>query len=1014
MKKNKFIKRILLSAVFMMLSIVSQAQSADEIKRPSANAQQFTSIASSGIGLHTGQLSVNIPLFTLQSKGIDVPVSLAFSGGEVTHQSEASPVGLGWSLLAGGVISVTIRDKEDTKTSSKTKIPWQYDRDYLTRKWDEQAHNIYTYPNKFDEAMNLILSGDYAPDSYKYTFQGYSGDIVFTFDGNDKLQGKLYPDETFKISKTTEGYKIITDDGIQYYFECKEYNCANNVNAATCFFLSEIKTPQGGHVTFTYTDETDYDLRQEIDLGFAGYGHPQLKKKRLTRIDSEFGYALLNADRPNVDHVPNPLQILGIELHDKQGVLIKGYELNRGTDSFTNSNKASNASYNSRLKLDNVKEYDRDGNFLPGYYFKYDYYFARAKDSYKYCQSEDFNCARASWAKGPGLLAVVDRNVNGEPACWMEYPNTPNQRAHGFDTMNEYWDDTVDDYFCLTEIKFPTGRREAYTYEPHDYSHVGTTPEVVDPPTGVIGRRLLRKTISDTDGTNRYVDYKYKLHDANYAIPKNALSSGVLVAPSFHTSVMYKPVSEDSHRRFVATTHNTHKPQNCLEGPVVCYTEIEEIYRSFSDTLGRKIYYFDKVIVDPAMNYVYTNYNYTTGERGNLLMPVPNRLYGTLKSYPSILSPYDNVNMAYIAYPVGQFSYPVRTVGKVMKELTFASDGALVKKVVNEYHHGTSQELYGFLVCKFTDSSSSGSLFEANRYLISQTTHYAVYSRLAKSVATDYISVPGVSATDSITEVRTWNYSGSRLLSTSRSLGNDESVTTENIYPDQIRFDTQTGLSAQASALKSMVGLNMINFPVQTVKKKGNKYLEGSFFTYRQALSTCYVADSVFRLGSGTGSLAQSPYVNVQGKVVRHEKFVWEQAYTSYDGDMKPVEVTYKNRPTTYFKWGHGGRYIIAKVDNYTSAQVATDPNLRMQLSILATCKGASNELYNCNKSMRSTMPANVMVTTYTYNPMVGVTSETDPSGNTIYYEYDNFGRLRCIRDRDNCVIENVDYYLAN
>jgi len=1013
MKKNKFIKRILLLVVFIMLSITGQAQSADEIKRPSENAQQFTAIASTNVGLHTGQMSVNIPLFTLQGNGADIPVSLAFSGAEITHQSEASPVGLGWSLLAGGVISVTIRGKEDTQTTSRAKIPWQYDRDYLTGKRDEQAQNPYPSDNKVDAAMNLILSEDYAPDSYKYTFQGHSGDIIFEFDDNDNLQGKLYPDKTFKINRTAGGFRIITGDGVQYYFECKEYNYANDINAVTSYFLSEIKTPQGGHVTFTYMDETSYDLRQELQPGSSSSTYPMLKKKRLTRIDSEFGYALLDAPRPNVDHVPNPLQILGIELHDKQGTLIKGYELNSSTSYFTNDNKVLTSSYNTRLRLDNVIEYDRNGNFLPGYYFKYDYYFARAKNSYKHCQAEGDNCSRATWAICPGWLALVDRNVYGQPACWVEAPDTPYMRVRGYNTLYENCDDTVHDYFCLTQITFPTGKSEAYTYERHDYSHVSSNPEVVQPPTAVIGRRLLRKTISDTDGKLRYVDYKYKIHDANYAIPKSAQSSGVLVTPSIHTSVAYKPVTETGHQRFVAMACNTHKPQNCLNGPVVCYTEVEEIYSSPSGTLGRKIYYFDKIIAAPAVNYVYTNYNYDTGERGNVLVPIPNTLYGTLKRYPPAISAHDNLNMTHIAYPVGEFNYPVRTVGKVMKELTLDSIGTVVRKVVNEYNIGTSRDLYGFLVRKYVDSPASSS-FKANRYLISQTTHNAVYSSPKKRTVTDYILTPGSSAKDSITEVYTWTYSGLRLFSTSRELGNGESVTTENTYPDQIRFDVNTGLSAQASALKSMVELNMIDFPIQTVKKKGNKYIEGTYSTYKPVNSTCFVTDSVFCLESEPGgSTALIPYVNTKGQLVRHGKFAWEQVFAVYDENVKPASVVYRNKPSTYFRWGHGGRYVIARIDNYTSKRANMHVVLNRHLSTLAGCKGASDDLYNCNKGIRENVPANVLVTTYTYDPMVGMTSETGPSGNARYYDYDGFGRLNRVRDYSNCTVEDIEYNLA-
>lgn len=57
--------------------------------------------------------------------------------------------------------------------------------------------------------------------------------------------------------------------------------------------------------------------------------------------------------------------------------------------------------------------------------------------------------------------------------------------------------------------------------------------------------------------------------------------------------------------------------------------------------------------------------------------------------------------------------------------------------------------------------------------------------------------------------------------------------------------------------------------------------------------------------------------------------------------------------------------------------------------------------------------PKEAQMTTYAYDPLVGVTSATDPNGRTTYYEYDGLGRLRAVRDGEGNVLQAHEYRYA-
>ena len=53
---------------------------------------------------------------------------------------------------------------------------------------------------------------------------------------------------------------------------------------------------------------------------------------------------------------------------------------------------------------------------------------------------------------------------------------------------------------------------------------------------------------------------------------------------------------------------------------------------------------------------------------------------------------------------------------------------------------------------------------------------------------------------------------------------------------------------------------------------------------------------------------------------------------------------------------------------------------------------------------------SDAMITTYTYDPLVGTTSMTDPKGYTTFYEYDEFNRLKSVKDADGNLYSTNEY----
>jgi hypothetical protein len=126
-----------------------------------------------------------------------------------------------------------------------------------------------------------------------------------------------------------------------------------------------------------------------------------------------------------------------------------------------------------------------------------------------------------------------------------------------------------------------------------------------------------------------------------------------------------------------------------------------------------------------------------------------------------------------------------------------------------------------------------------------------------------------------------------------------------------------------------------------------------------------------------------------------------EVTYDQYDNKGNLQQYTTKDGIPTAIIWGYNQTQPIAKITGATYAQVSSLAAAIISASDLdASNPSTETALITALDTFRkdSTM-AGYQISTYTYDPLIGVTSITPPSGIREVYLYDTANRLKEIRE---------------
>ncbi|SFC82657.1 YD repeat-containing protein [Parapedobacter composti] len=135
--------------------------------------------------------------------------------------------------------------------------------------------------------------------------------------------------------------------------------------------------------------------------------------------------------------------------------------------------------------------------------------------------------------------------------------------------------------------------------------------------------------------------------------------------------------------------------------------------------------------------------------------------------------------------------------------------------------------------------------------------------------------------------------------------------------------------------------------------------------------------------------------------------------FLRYDNHGNPLEVKEDDRTVTTFLWGYKGLYPIAKIENATYPEVVAVLGQSV-INSLSSAMLTDDMVRDAISTLRNhPSMVSAVVSTYTYKPLVGMTSMTDSRGVTTYYRYDNLGRLSAVLDFEGNILSTFCYNYA-
>ncbi|WP_299443399.1 hypothetical protein [uncultured Aquimarina sp.] len=267
-------KRIFLVLMILLSGYLVKAQDANSEEEKDVNLFSFPVSPEAGrlgtygnvpVNLSTGQMNFPVPIYTINEKGYSWPISLSYNFKGLVYEDKPSVTGLGWNLQAGGVVTREVRG-----------IPDEHPKGYYGESQiRQQLLDPYFSSRTISKGTaDLLMNGELDGEADKY-YVSVNG-ISFSFKiGLDKAPVYL-SEHNHKVildwatPYELNGFEVLDHNGIQYFFEGKEYNEPTNIGSnwqvyndsfmkyISSWNLTKVVFPNKEELTFNYQSRDYY------------------------------------------------------------------------------------------------------------------------------------------------------------------------------------------------------------------------------------------------------------------------------------------------------------------------------------------------------------------------------------------------------------------------------------------------------------------------------------------------------------------------------------------------------------------------------------------------------------------------------------------------------------------------------------------------------------------------------------------------------------------------------------